>query len=73
LIAGTLKVYTVDLESHELTQYGPFMQADCEYGYGPSLRWACHPINPDAAVGFGSTKVFVWNWSDFRETLLAER
>lgn len=66
-LATPLKIYIVDLESQTLTKWAALEASSSTYTT-PTLKWACHPMDPDTLLAFDNTKVQIWNWSDLRKT-----
>ncbi|KAK4113334.1 hypothetical protein N656DRAFT_778094 [Canariomyces notabilis] len=63
-VATPVKVLSVNVKSRTVTE------SVLETGPTGTLKvkWACHPMNSDTLLGFGNTKVHVFDWKDLRQT-----
>lgn len=63
-VATPVKVFIVDVKSRTV------IESRLETGPTGTLKvkWVCHPMNSDTLLGFGNTKVHVFDWRHLRQT-----
>jgi len=54
-------LFSIDLESQALTE------STLELSM-PAVKWICHPMQPDTLLAFGHTKVYIFSWTDLKQS-----
>lgn len=54
-------LYSVNLDTHNLVESSLSSRIS-------KVKWICHPTLPDYLLGFGCSKVYVFQWADLQES-----